>query len=608
MKMLIRNSTFKRLKQLGFCGRTPAVFWRSENGTMTILGLALMMVVFAVAGFAVDMMRYDHERARLQYSLDRAVLAAADLQQELCPKDVVQDYLVKEGLESFLNGDVVVEPKSCDDDGNKLIVGKRRVQASATMPVEMHFMKWWDVDTIDVNVLSVAEESIGNVEIAMILDVSGSMSRSSRLTNLKSAAKKFVTKMYENSSTEKLSISIVPYATQVGVPDSLMNELTTVGSNTNANCIDFTPSQLTGASFDTGATYNESLLFTRSGSDRRPSNLYVSQGYPERCRGQDSRKLVVHQNDETALHTYIDSFYANDNTSINIGMKWGLTMLDESFRPIVSKMITAGDVPAVFTGRPANSVGSDTMKVIVLMTDGHNTDRSWVNEPYNTGQTGIWWNDDAEIYSINVNKVDESDDTDGYKFVWPDVSMRYWDSSRERYWVRDEYQDHAYGNTDVDSDGDGQGIGEFLIYLCDNYSDGACQQRSTTEPPQLLSETGSAVSLSWKSLWEQTSRNAIEDILEDAIGSTLARSWRNRAVSTESRTTKDNQVKAMCDYAKDQKNIIIFSVAYEASYYGRQLLWHCKSNENSYFAPTGGEIGEVFDTIAASVQNLRLTQ
>lgn len=51
-------------------GRTSS-FWSSESGLMTIMALFFMLIIFTAAGFAVDVMRFDRERARLQYSLDR---------------------------------------------------------------------------------------------------------------------------------------------------------------------------------------------------------------------------------------------------------------------------------------------------------------------------------------------------------------------------------------------------------------------------------------------------------------------------------------------------------------------------------------------------------
>ena len=47
-------------------------------------------------------MRYETQRTQLQYTLDRAVLAAADLDQTLDPQGVVEDYFSKAGMSDYL--------------------------------------------------------------------------------------------------------------------------------------------------------------------------------------------------------------------------------------------------------------------------------------------------------------------------------------------------------------------------------------------------------------------------------------------------------------------------------------------------------------------------
>lgn len=49
-------------------------------------------------GIAVDLMLYENKRTHIQNSTDRAVLAAANLNQTIDPKLVVQDYLAKVGV------------------------------------------------------------------------------------------------------------------------------------------------------------------------------------------------------------------------------------------------------------------------------------------------------------------------------------------------------------------------------------------------------------------------------------------------------------------------------------------------------------------------------
>ncbi len=155
-------------------------------------------------------MRFDRERAKLQYALDRAVLAAADLDQDLCPKEVVESFLRKDGLEDYLLKErIKVTPEICGSEAIT-IYGYRKVEAVAQMNVGPHFMKWSGVDSLNTVAKSVAKESINNVKISLAIDVSGSMRKYNRLANLKTAAKGFTDDMVEKVDDGKLSISIVP--------------------------------------------------------------------------------------------------------------------------------------------------------------------------------------------------------------------------------------------------------------------------------------------------------------------------------------------------------------------------------------------------------------
>ncbi len=76
-------------------------FAREESGTMLIFGLTIFMMVLVATGMAIDFMRHENMRSRLQATLDRAVLAAADLDQTNDPQAVVEDYFAKSGLTNY---------------------------------------------------------------------------------------------------------------------------------------------------------------------------------------------------------------------------------------------------------------------------------------------------------------------------------------------------------------------------------------------------------------------------------------------------------------------------------------------------------------------------
>lgn len=60
---------------------------------------AFMMIM--ACGIAVDLIRNELEPTRAQNTLDRAILAASDLDQPLPPDEVVDDYFAKAGMTEF---------------------------------------------------------------------------------------------------------------------------------------------------------------------------------------------------------------------------------------------------------------------------------------------------------------------------------------------------------------------------------------------------------------------------------------------------------------------------------------------------------------------------
>ena len=86
-----------------------ARFGKDESGVMTMFGIMMLMMMLLVGGIGVDLMRNEMERTRLQSTVDRAVLAAADLDQTRDPELVVADYFDKAGMSSYLSNVTVDE-------------------------------------------------------------------------------------------------------------------------------------------------------------------------------------------------------------------------------------------------------------------------------------------------------------------------------------------------------------------------------------------------------------------------------------------------------------------------------------------------------------------
>jgi hypothetical protein len=120
---------------------------RREDGTITTFALMIFILMVAVAGIAIDIMRYETQRVQLQYTLDRSVLAAASVTQPLNPVDVVENYFEISGLENYrLTIDV--------EEG----LNFRRVEAYAELEINTLFMHMFGVRVLTSPAEGAAEE------------------------------------------------------------------------------------------------------------------------------------------------------------------------------------------------------------------------------------------------------------------------------------------------------------------------------------------------------------------------------------------------------------------------------------------------------------------
>ena len=187
-------------------------FAREEQGNVTIYSVYTVLLVLLVMGASVDLMRQKASRARLQTTLDRAVLAAADLDQAQAPQQVVNDYLAKAGLDSFVKGVDV-----------QMGLNERTVSADASSGLGTLFLRMLGRDTLPTYALATAEERIANVEISLVLDISGSMRYDSRMDNLKPAAKGFVQKVMSGGAESVTTLNLIPFAGQVNPGDIMFD-------------------------------------------------------------------------------------------------------------------------------------------------------------------------------------------------------------------------------------------------------------------------------------------------------------------------------------------------------------------------------------------------
>lgn len=527
-------------------------YGRDEEGSLLIFGLFTFVIVLVLAGIGVDIVRHETLRTELQNTADRAVLAAASSETTEAAKAVVRDYFAKAGLTEFLD--------KVEVDG----VGYgKRVKATVTADIPTYFLRLSGVDNLELNSYSVAEQGMTELEVALVLDVSGSMNSSSRLANLSVAGKAFATTVFTNSIAGHVAVSVVPYATQVNVGPDIAAQFLREDSHETSHCFNFTADDFTTNTVelitdDDPKSYEQTLNFD-PWYYNEPNEGLVTQ----LCNSAENNRVLPFSTSNTAVENKITGLTADGNTSIDVGVKWGMSMLDPSFQGVTTALVADG-LDASNAGRP-HEYSSSTLKVMVVMTDGVNTSQYYVPDPYRSGNSDIYLDPDTDRVSFGTDY--EECTTTSYK-NWKGKT-KYTTTCEDvtKYYAphNENYYDNPYG-----------GWGDVRL-------------------------------LTWPEVWDRFTIDSHAYTRYEASGkSNDYYNWRDIDKSYGS-STKNSRLLQACQAAKD-KGIIVFTIGFEAPSSAASILKSCASSEAHYKDADGLEIADAFAAVATKITELRLVE
>jgi Flp pilus assembly protein TadG len=519
----------------GVLRRLPRRFTVREDGSITIFATVVFVLMVGIGGIAIDVMRFETQRVQLQYTLDRAVLAAASLSQTLDPEEVVQAYFETAGLEGYRLRVQVEEG-----------VNFRRVEAQAELDLQTLFMSIFGQPILTSPAAGAAEERVRNIEVSLVLDISGSMLSANRLENLRPAAREFVTSVLaanDNPNNEQLvSVSIVPYDHAVNMGTTLSSVFALTNEHSYSRCARFYEADFAVSGI------NPTVPLQRLGH----FDYQSGQNGNFACRTDNRGAVAPWSNNESQLHALINGLSTEGNrfTAIDQGMRWAVALLDPAARPALSALVANGTVHEDFTGRPASYLDPETIKIVVLMTDGENT-RQWdVHNQYRSGPSPFWRdpdNGDLSIYRASTNRYWQVDND-----VWRTTP----DGGSNDNAVRIDYADlWNYVPTGA--------MYNLLRYEPDSYIQGL---RYSYEFSDIVNE--------------HTPNNGL---------------------------VADTRLRTMCDVAHAQ-GIVVFSIAFEAPSGGQSVMRYCASSDAHFYDVDGIDISNAFASIARTINQLRLIQ
>lgn len=214
----------QQLTLLRRSGRKLAGLWSCERGSVApLVGVAMITLVGAV-GVAVDVGRGQVAQSKLQASLDSAGLAAgAIVGQTLDSADLKPE--AQKYLDANFNGETI-EATITDFDlelseDNSLVT----LEATATLPTT--FMRIFGETTMQVSARSEITRETKGLEVALVLDVTGSMDdpvggtpydSTKKIAALRTAAVDLVDILFgSNDTVDDLWVGVVPFSQSVNI-------------------------------------------------------------------------------------------------------------------------------------------------------------------------------------------------------------------------------------------------------------------------------------------------------------------------------------------------------------------------------------------------------
>ncbi len=614
-------------------------FRSDERGAMAFFMLFLFLIMLMIGGIAVDVMRFETRRVAMQQTMDRAVLAAANLTQKRTPTAIATDWFAKASLGTGLDMVSFGAPVISEVTD----VGLRRVTISSEVRSYNFFMHLLNVDYLEGPTNTQATQGVSNIEVILALDITGSMgdpasssSTKTKIQALRESATEFIDIVKGQDSRGTVSIGIVPYASQVNMPAALRARFNATKVSSwngvanagvpNIDCIEIPTSTFTSTALSTSLEMPmASIADFRASSNTtvalKPSDYPVKSVFGNSVCGASPddtattvdesadptrNQIMLPTMDEDDLKAKIAGLVDGGNTSIAIGMRWASALIDETARPIYTALADSS-----VAGRPSDNAGSsgteDTRKIIVLMTDGSHVSNNYIVDAYKAGLSPIYRGADGN-FAIQFSTTS----------TWPlNTGVRPGGSATSTCsgWVLSNYANrefflpHMKRNSvkkkNLANEPEGQGTGTAVTAACD--------PQSWVAGPT-WNNSGTVKQLDWSEVWRYLRVDYVARQLYVRSGvpgatnaTTVLDTFRTTYISVAS---LDTLLQQNCTAAKDA-GIEIYGIAFAAPTAGQTQIKNCSSSpkETYYFSATdNAKLTAAFKRIATDISALRLTQ
>lgn len=349
---------------------------RGRAGNAALLFGLVAVPLVGMIGLSVDYGRAFLLHTRLTTAIDAGALAAGKIITS--PATATQDvamYVAANLPPGYLGATIAAPSVTIDQTGQR--VG---VSVTATLPTT--FLRVFKVDRLTVNVSNLVQRANAGLELALVLDVTGSMADYDRIGQLRTAATSLVNILFGSATMapKNLWVSVTPYAAEINLGTNHTNWLaagTYTASKWNnqgwRGCVlarrnGEDQSETPPAKAPFTAFLNPATKGTGSSNPWTPADITDNGTYPQTNTiwgpnlGCPPAVLPL-TNDRTALLNKIAAMkpVMRGGTMANQGLQAGWFTLSPRWRGLWNS-----------TTLPLDYHTPDMSKAVVLLTDGTN--------------------------------------------------------------------------------------------------------------------------------------------------------------------------------------------------------------------------------------------
>ena len=402
----------------------------ARRGNVAMIFAIVMVPVMLLSGGAVDLNQAMNARTRLSRALDAAALAVGVQTSigQTAAEDLAMDFVLA-NYPSREIGTIRNLSVTLDDVNDRVTV---RAEAQVATIV----LGLIGIDTLTVHWESEVQRARRGLELAMVLDNTGSMG-GSKISSLRSAALLLTDILFEDADPNRLHIGLVPFSSTVNVgtayerawwldphalspvhsenfdpPANRWDIYDTIRNRAWTGCVEARPIPHDIEDTPPDEGHPETLFvpyFAPDESDRGSySNDYLDDrmgGYDERARmrntskytnawisgagpgwGCTARPITPLTNIRSRIDGAIGDMIASGNTNIPNGIGWGI------------RVLSPGEP---FTGG-TDFGAEDTIKAMVVLTDGENVMTGRSNQNY-SDYSGYAYSRDGRLGVISTS-------------------------------------------------------------------------------------------------------------------------------------------------------------------------------------------------------------